>query len=112
MAIEPTELTVEEKTAANVWDHVDDVLAVIEKARRGEWGWVGNSQCKYIEVRIDMRDGGCILRDRDGTRISPSDLARQHAGLGGVPWRSPERELGDWQRETVEKMRAAKRDGC
>lgn len=67
------------------WDHVDDVLAVIERMRSGEWYWGSNSRCKYIELRIDTRDGGCILRDRESVRISPAQLAKQLNGYGPMP---------------------------
>lgn len=73
------------------WDCVDDVLAVLELARKGEWEWFGNSKCKYIELRIDMRDGYCILRDREGNRISPDELRRQNCepttGMGWAKYR-------------------------
>jgi hypothetical protein len=67
------------------WDHVDDVLAVIERMRSGEWYWGSNSRCKYIELRIDTRDGGCILRDRESVRITPAQLAKQLGDLGRMP---------------------------
>lgn len=70
--------TVEEKTKFNVWDNfARDVLPVFQDSLAGRWKWGRNPKCKYIEVRIDMRDGGCIICDKDGNRINPEDLAHQ-----------------------------------
>ena len=69
--------TVEEKTKYNVWDDIRDVLPVLKKSIAGEWNWGRNRKCKYIEVRIDMRDGKCIIKDRHGNRINPEDLRHQ-----------------------------------
>lgn len=73
----------------NIWDHVDDVLAILTLARTGKWMWYANPKCKYIGLRIDMRDGGCILTDRDGKRISLQELAAQvHSSGNGPGWPS------------------------
>lgn len=84
----PDKMTVKEKTERNIWDHLSDVLPTLKAASRGEWSWGRNGQCKYVELRIDMRSGHCIIRDRDGKRINPEDLAYQitpSAGRG-EPW--------------------------
>lgn len=65
----------------NVWDRfMEDVLPVLEAASKRKWTWYRNDRCKYIEVRIDMRDGSCIIKDRHGNRITPEELARQMGG--------------------------------
>ena len=69
--------TVEMKQHYNVWDHMADVISVLNKMQSGEWEWYRNSRCKYIEVRIDMRSGNCIIFDGERKRINPSDLAHQ-----------------------------------
>lgn len=95
-------MTLEQKRAANVWDHIDDALAVIELARAGKWHWCENFECKYIELRIDMRDGGCLIKDRNGNRIDPADLAKQATGLmHGNPWPTERPKLGEWQQAAV-----------
>jgi hypothetical protein len=70
--------TVEEKTKYNVWDdffeHVKPVLIAMKSKK---WWWFKNQRCKYIEVRIDMRSGHCIIKDQDGVRINPEDLSFQ-----------------------------------
>lgn len=73
-------MDLQEKIETNTWDHVGSVLPVLDAASKGEWSWLNNFKCKYLEIRIDMRDGGCIIRDRNGNRINPEDLAHQ---LGG-----------------------------
>lgn len=70
-------LTLAEKEAKNVWDHLSDFVKVWNKLKTGEWHWYKNSKCKYVELRIDMRTGHCIIRDREGNRINPEDLAYQ-----------------------------------
>lgn len=101
-AIEASSLTVTQKQAANVWDHIDDVLPVIELARAGKWVWFENSRCKYIEIRIDLRDGGCILKDREGQRIDPATLRHQYEGKHQyAPWAPERAPLGDWQVEAA-----------
>ena len=95
-------LTLKQKQAANVWDHIDDALAVIELARAGKWHWCENFECKYIELRIDMRDGGCLIKDRNGNRINPADLAKQTTGhMHGDPWPTERPKLGEWQQAAV-----------
>jgi len=52
--------------------------------RAGEWVWYLNTKCKYVDLRVDMRDGGCIIMVDDGTftgkkiRIDPKDLEFQY----------------------------------
>lgn len=65
------------KIAGNVWDHIEDFLKVYERSKSGDWKWYANSKCKYVELRVDMRSGHCIIRDRDGNRVDPKDLEHQ-----------------------------------
>lgn len=71
-------LTLQEKEEQNIWDYFDDFLKVYKLIKNGEWVWYKNHKCKYVELRIDMRDGGCIIRDREGNRINPEDLEFQY----------------------------------
>lgn len=99
------DLTLKQKQAANVWDHVDDALAVIELARAGRWSPYENMACKYIELRIDMRDGGCLIRNAAGERIDPADLRKQHSGhMHGEPWPTEPEPLGEWQIATAKAV--------
>lgn len=79
---------VRKKIVTNTWDHFGDILPTLKAISRGEWYWGANSRCKYIEIRLDTRDGGCILYDRDRVRISPEQFAFQAGGGVGKmePW--------------------------
>jgi len=76
---ENPKLSTKEKGEMNLWDHVDSFFTVYEKMKKKEWLWFLNTECKYINLRIDMRDGGCIIKDREGKRISPEYLAWQYS---------------------------------
>ena len=73
------ELTITEKGAMNLWDQFEEFLAVYNKMLNEDWIWYKNMDCKYVDIRIDMRDGGCIIRNREGKRISPEQLAWQYS---------------------------------
>lgn len=38
--------------------------------------WLSLSRAKYIELRIDTRDGGFNLYDRDRQRLNPDDVVK------------------------------------
>lgn len=81
--------TLQEKIENNIWDRLFEVLPTIEAAKNGKWSWMNNGQCKYIDLRIDMRTGHCILSDRDGKRINPEDFSKQSVKSGGIRWNWP-----------------------
>lgn len=56
------------------WVDVDKALAIIRDER---WTWALNARCKYITLRIDTRDGHCLIKDRDGKEITLKELSRQ-----------------------------------
>lgn len=33
--------------------------------------WLADSQLKYLDIRVDTRNGHFIIEDRDGNRIEP-----------------------------------------
>jgi len=74
------------KQKENIWDtNLEEVISFIKKATEGgmfslnkSWGWIYNSRCKYISLRIDMRDGKFILLDKDDKRISLEQLQYQY----------------------------------
>ena len=73
-------MNLHEKIKLNKWDSIDDFLRVLQTMRQGKWHWMRNNRCKYVEVRVDMRDGRCIIRDRYGKRIDSRDLEYQYTG--------------------------------
>jgi hypothetical protein len=76
---ENPKLTAKEKSEMNSWDHVDSFFEVYSKMKNGDWCWYKNIGCKYVELRIDMRDGGCIICNSEGRRINPEALAWQYS---------------------------------
>ena len=100
---EPTE-DVKQKIASNTWDHFGDILPTLKAISRGDWCWGANTRCKYIEIRIDTRDGGCILYDSKRVRISPEQFAHQHYRVRMEPWPAsnslaapPTAQAGGWR---------------
>lgn len=59
------------------WISIDEVTKIIELARQDNWLWFRNSRCKYLNLRVDMRDGSCLIKDRDGNPISIDELRHQ-----------------------------------
>lgn len=61
-------------------DELKDTIALIEQMAEhgGTWQWWKNPECKYVSIRIDMRDGGFIILGRDGKRISLADIQYQY----------------------------------
>ena len=45
----------------NSWDHLNNFLEVYKLMTEKKWSWGRNHMCKYIDLRIDMRDGGCLI---------------------------------------------------
>jgi hypothetical protein len=85
----------QDKIDSNSWDkNLGDVFSFIKWATRpdseifdekgqykpGEtdWSWAKNMNCKYLNVRIDMRDGGFVLKNDKGQRISLDALKWQY----------------------------------
>lgn len=71
-------MSLAEKQATNTWDNVQDFIKVLQAMRCGQWWWFNNPECKYVELRVDMRDGGCVIKNRHGVRIDPTTLAKQY----------------------------------
>lgn len=82
------------KIDSNEWDtNLDEVIAFIKWATRpdseifdengqykpgeSDWSWARNFDCKYVDLRIDMRDGGFVICAK-GKRISLDKLKWQY----------------------------------
>ena len=59
------------------WIPFYKLLDTLKQMNINRWSWVGNTQCKYINLRIDMRDLHCILTDNDGKEITLEQLSFQ-----------------------------------
>lgn len=76
----------EEMSKINLWhtnlkELFDSILA--RSTKKVKWSWTKSRgwKCKYIDIRIDMRDGGYILRNDAGKRIDISELEFQEPDL-------------------------------
>ena len=67
-----------DKIEHNIWDSVDEFIKVLNDMREGKWIWIKNANLKYVNLRVDMRDGGCLIFDRNDKRIDPKNLAFQY----------------------------------
>lgn len=76
----------EDKIQRNSWHNagVEELFSlvkeVVQKSKNHDWLWICNSECKYVEIRVDMRNGGAVLCNRRGLRISPDQLKYQYKG--------------------------------
>ncbi len=59
------------------WFPLADILPTLKAVEEGLWKRYRNSRCKYVELRIDMRDLTCLIRDRDGKFINLHQLTVQ-----------------------------------
>lgn len=57
------------------WESAQEALDVIFN---DDWKWINNSRCKYISLRIDTRDGHCVIYDRHGKPITMNELKYQY----------------------------------
>lgn len=56
------------------WRPLIEILKVVYDPN---WGWAYNDTCKYINLRIDMRDKHALVFDRDDNPITVAKLAHQ-----------------------------------
>lgn len=52
------------------WINLD---VVVEKIKNRKFFWHRAPNMKYVNIRIDMRDGRCILTDRNGELIADNE---------------------------------------
>lgn len=80
------------------WSPVEGVfnsmLELIRKARACQWFYFRNPNIhvKYVEIRIDMRSGDCIIKDNRGNVITFEELEAQLPPAIGRPLHRPEVE--------------------
>lgn len=77
---EMQEIPFEEKLEKNIWDRLEDFLEILRAAKRGAWVWWRNSKFKYVNIRVDMRDGRCVFIDDDKKRVDINDIRYQYEG--------------------------------
>lgn len=59
-------------SAESVWDDKGGKIP-----GKDYWSWAYNPDCKYIDLRFDMRDGGFVMRADEEGRISLDQLQYQ-----------------------------------
>lgn len=64
---------------ANIWDtNLEETFKnVSDVIKDKDWSVKKNEACTYITIRIDMRSGKHILKNRRGERIHISDVQKQ-----------------------------------
>jgi len=67
------------KVANNIWHDLADIVEVIKFCTQPGFVWSWSragviGRVKYVNFRFDMRDGGFIVTDDHGKRISLEDL--------------------------------------
>lgn len=71
----------------NMWHKREELDEVIETIKRlstednDEWSWAYNFDCKYVDIRFDMRDGAFTLRNKNGDRMCLEQLKWQYKSL-------------------------------
>lgn len=81
----PVDLAFDEMVVGNRWHNSPEFSEVIETIKGLltdlSWSWARNHNCKYVDIRIDMRDGGFIVMDRTGERINMEQLKWQYKSV-------------------------------
>lgn len=97
--IPPVDSEFEAKVARNSWhdrNELDEVIKVIQKLSiekefsgtmvqpigtvdksEPSWSWARNTDCKYVSINFDMRDGAFTLLNQNGERINLDQLKWQ-----------------------------------
>lgn len=70
--------TAEQVDHYNIWFDYAEVLPTITAIQEGKWEWPANSQCKYVNLRIDTRGLKVRLSDQNGRTITPAQFAYQN----------------------------------
>lgn len=70
------------KVSDNEWESpselLDNLKRIIKCIENKDWHWGRNMDCKYINIRIDMRDGGHIIVNQRGKRCSVESVEYQY----------------------------------
>lgn len=72
--------------AATSVSQIGEWLAAVEA---GQWSWVKNTRCKYVDIKFDTRRGAYRILDRDGNPITFEELCWQYSGETPAPPASP-----------------------
>jgi len=59
------------------WTAKSKWLDAVKTITSDEWIWPKNFRCKYVEFRVDTRDGAALIKDREGNVITIEQLLSQ-----------------------------------
>lgn len=65
------------------WIPITEVMEVLAESKSetpDSWHWGANTRCKYLNIRLDMRDGHCLIYDRNNNPITLEQLRYQYSG--------------------------------
>ena len=51
------------------WYPIEEVLALLKAQQEHRWHWGTDTKLKYLTLRVDVRDGHCTIRDKDGELV-------------------------------------------
>lgn len=69
-------LPLEQRKEKNIWDSIDDFLPVVEDIKTKKWSYKYNPEFRYVDIRIDMRDGRCVFMS-EKNRVDISQIKMQ-----------------------------------
>ena len=81
------------RPAFNAWNDDLTAFAKLIDDAAGEYWWCYDTALKYLQIRVDTRDGGFVLLDRDGNRVEPerviAAIERWRAEMGTGKLKQP-----------------------
>lgn len=60
------------------WDmDFNEIVSNLKEILSSKWSWTNSKNCKYVIIKLDMRDGGCLLENSIGKKITLEELRHQ-----------------------------------
>lgn len=59
------------------WYPIEAIVEVVNAMRQKEWTYVKNTPCKSLEIKLDMKNGMCRIKDRTGKLLTIEEFMRQ-----------------------------------
>lgn len=77
-----------EKMRGNTWEEPGTLITTVTELQKLiddlKWSWSRNMNCKYVDILIDMRDGGFVIRNR--TYHARTGESTERISLDAVKW--------------------------
>jgi hypothetical protein len=58
---------------------MESLCSLLRDLVGSDWQWHRNTKCKYVSIRVDMRDGCAVLLDRHGNVIDEQAVRWQYS---------------------------------